>query len=215
MKSILTSLFLLQCIELEEHTLNDQPLYAKIGCMERETFTSTKLQLNVYTDPQCSQPYDDYQTARDHSRKGYQVGEDYIATKVSFKPPFYSCLTCSPAQVSGTFKKGGGNWYDDDYISEHGSRQNKNDDNQDEKEEGNDDAAADQDDYFDDQYLAANDDVNRGDDANYNNQGDDGYYAAGDDYYGGRRLTASQEDIQVRLICMPIGIPHILGLRFC
>lgn len=173
--------------------------------MERETFTSTKLQIHVYTDAQCSQPYNDYQSAREHGRKGFQVGEDFIPTKVSFKPPFYSCLTCSPVQVSGTFKKGNGNWYDDDYISEHGSRQNKNGNNQDEENDENGDEN--QDDYFDDKYLAANDDVNRNDDANYNyqnqddgnyaaNNGDD-YYAAGDDYNGGRQLTASQKAIQV------------------
>jgi hypothetical protein len=98
------------------------------------------------------------------------VGDELISAKVSFKPPFYSCLTCSPQELSGTFNKRSGNWYDDDYISETGKSQSQQSNNQDEDENDNDQEAA-----YDDQYRAANDDVNN----------------AGDDYYGGRQLTAS------------------------
>ena len=37
----------LNCVMLQETADSGQPLYAKIGCMERETFTSTKLQLKL------------------------------------------------------------------------------------------------------------------------------------------------------------------------
>lgn len=183
--------------------------------MERETFTSTKLQLHVYTDAQCSQLYEDGGTSRDHARKGYVIGSQVLDAAVSFTPPFYSCLTCSPSQVSETFNKKNSNWYDDDYISEHGNKQNANNGN------GN------YDDAVDDQYLSANDDVARDDDAkynynaNYNNGGGDDnvagddyykqnnyeaaaddFYAAGDDYNGGRYLAASEQDLQVRLLCI-------------
>jgi hypothetical protein len=156
----------LNCVQLQEST--SVRLYAKVGCMERETFTSTRLQLHVYTDSQCSQLYNDGQTSREHARKGYLVGDDQlISAKVSFKPPFYSCLTCSPDEPSSTFSKKSGNWYDDDYISGRSSSNNQNQNNNN-NQGGNEDGAA-----YDDQYLAANDDVN-----------------AGDDYYGGRQLTA-------------------------
>ena len=39
---------------LKETANDDAPLYAKIGCQHRGTYTSTKLQLIVYTDAQCS-----------------------------------------------------------------------------------------------------------------------------------------------------------------
>lgn len=93
--------------------------------MERETFTSTKLQLHVYTDQQCSQQYNDGQSARKHATRGYDFGNYYIPSKVSFKPEFYSCLTCSPDQVSQTFNKVSSNWYDDDRFSVYGKQYSK------------------------------------------------------------------------------------------
>jgi hypothetical protein len=102
---------------------NGLSLYGKIGCMERETFTSTKLQLRLYTDAQCSRPYEDGESSQRHARKGYQVGDTLISAQVSFKVPFYSCASCAPEQVSGTFNKRNGNWYDDDYISTYGMKQ--------------------------------------------------------------------------------------------
>lgn len=174
----------LNCMQLQGTGYNGMALYAKIGCMERETFTSTKLQLHVYTDAQCSQPYDDGQTARQHATRGFLLGDAVIDSKVSFRPPFYSCLTCSPEEISATFNKKSGAWYDDDYIVEHGNKQNQDDDDEVEEEEEDDgkgDDAYYQDDYFDDKYMAANDDV-RNDDAN-----------------GRRRIAAHPAAIQVRV----------------
>jgi len=153
-----------QCVLLQETESAQQKLYAKIGCMDRETFTSTKLQLHVYTDSQCSVSYDDGETSKKHSSKGYEINGYYFSTRVSFRPPFYACQACSPDQVSDTFNKKNGNWYDDDYIAEHGSKNNNNDDD---KEENDDEEGDDYygDDYFgDDTYMYANDDVARDDD---------------------------------------------------
>jgi hypothetical protein len=183
----------LNCIALKQSTYAGMKLYGKIGCMERETFTSTKLELHIYMDAQCSIPYDDYQTPRERARKGYKIGEIYIPTKISFKPPFYSCLTCQPDEISYTFNKKNGNWYDDDSINQYSKNNNAND-----KQQQQDDRY--QDDYFDDKYLAANDDVTNDDggyNSNNNNNGDD-YLATDDNYGGNRNLAASQEDLHVR-----------------
>jgi hypothetical protein len=136
-------------------------LYAKIGCMERETFTSTKLQVRVYTDSQCSQPYDDGQTSRQHATKGYKIGDGFLDTKVTFRPPFYSCLSCTP-DISGTFNKKTGYWYDDDYISKSYSSNNKNNNNNNQNNNNDDGSSSSS---YDDKYMAANDDV-KYDDAN-------------------------------------------------
>ena len=141
-------------------TDGSQPLYAKIGCMDRETYTSTKLQLHVYKDAQCSQRYDDGRTAKEHASRGYLIGDNVLSTKVSFRPPFYSCMTCAPDDISGTFNKKAGNWYDDDFINYSNKKQNNNE-AQDNAE--GDDAAAD--DLYDDQYRSANDDVSYDDGA--------------------------------------------------
>jgi len=169
-------------------------LYAKVGCMERETFTSTKLELILYTDQQCSVPYDDGQTAKKHASRGYEVNGELVSSKVSFTPSFYSCLSCSPDQVSQTFNKLNSNWYDDDYISEHGNN-NKKDDG------GNDDAYGD--DAVDDLYYTKSDDNTAS-----NGGDDDGYWRYNSynaDYYngGGRQLSltsgaANKGVIQVR-----------------
>jgi hypothetical protein len=179
----------LNCILLQETAYADTMLYAKIGCMERETFTSTKLALHVYTDAQCSVPYEDGETSRRHAAKGYTINGYTFGTRVSFQPPFYSCETCAPEEISDTFNKKSGTWYDDDYISSYGTKQKNN-----EEEDGDEDAADDyyQDDYTDDAYLAANDDINN----------DDGAYG-GDDYYAGddgRRnlVVAAPGQLEVR-----------------
>lgn len=156
---------------LQETEYSETKLYAKIGCMDRETFTSTKLQLHVYTDAQCSVAYDDGKTAKKHSTRGYEINGYYFSTRVSFRPPFYSCMSCVPDSISETYNKKNGNWYDDDYIAEHG------------KKEYNDDGdGGGGDDYYADDYFYANDDVGRDDDARYYiNNGDDAAAAAGDD----------------------------------
>jgi hypothetical protein len=169
--------------------------------MERETFTSTKLQLRVYTDAQCSQPYDDEQTARKHAVKGYDVNGTIISTSVSFRPPFYSCLTCTPESVSGTFNKKNGNWYDDDYISEHNAKANDDEADGDDGQNG--------DDAVDDQYFSNNDDVSN-DDGNYNNgnyNSNYNQYNNGDDYYnddGGRSRSLAVSSTAVKASHVPV-----------
>ena len=164
---------------LQETMYSDVRLYAKIGCMDRETFTSTKLQLHVYTDNQCSQPYDDGQTSRRHATKGFDINGYIFQTRVSFRPPFYTCDSCSPDEISDTYNKANGNWYDDYYISQNGKSNNNNNGNDDnDNDDGN----------GNDAYQRANDDVPRDDDYAYPNQDynynafvdDDNYYAADD-----------------------------------
>lgn len=217
----------IQCVLLQETEYSDTKLYAKIGCMERETFTSTKLQLHVYTDEQCSVPYEDGESGRYHSSKGYEINGYYFSTRVSFRPPFYSCQGCTPEAVSGTFNKRNGNWYDDDYISQHGKKQGQDDDDG-EGGDGNDDDDLYGDDYFnDDQYMNANDDVGRNDDGNNNNNNnaanDDGNngnnqgYNFNDDYYGDDgnralrqlpRLSAAPGQLEVRNSVADDSVPR-------
>jgi hypothetical protein len=92
--------------------------------MERETFTSTKLQLHLYTDQQCSQQYQDGLSARQHAIRGYDLGGYRIPSKVTFKPDFYSCLTCTPEEISSTFNKVSSSWYDDDRMTSYSKNGN-------------------------------------------------------------------------------------------
>ena len=156
-----------QCIMLQETAYAQTKLYAKIGCMDRETFTSTKLQLHVYTDAQCSVKYDDGESSKQHSSRGYEINGYFFSTRVTFRPPFYTCESCVETEISDTFNKQNSNWYDDDYISEHGKKsyngnnENGEDGAEEEVEDDHDDYYGD--DYFaDDTYMYANDDVNRG-----------------------------------------------------
>lgn len=171
--------------------------------MERETFTSTKLQLILYTDQQCSNVYDDGRTAREHARRGYELNGQTVSSAVSFKPDFYKCLSCSSDSIDATFNKLNSNWYDDDYISENGNK-NKNVDDGYQYDDQN---------AVDDLYYAKSDDDNLNNDddgywkynsynADYYNGGGDDYYNKADDYYGGRRQlaisSANKGVIQVR-----------------
>jgi hypothetical protein len=142
-----------QCVLIQETAYADTKLYAKIGCMDRETFTSTKLRLHVYTDNRCSSPYDDGQPSRKHQKK-YEINGYSFSSKVSFRPPFYSCMDCSPEEISDSFNKKNSNWYDDDYIAENGQKDNEQ---QDEATDEGDDFYGD--DSVDDAYMYANDDV--------------------------------------------------------
>lgn len=103
----------LNCVLLQQTAYSDTKLYAKIGCLEKDSSTSTKLQLHVYTDKQCSTPYDD---GLDSSkfRKGYNINGYYFSSKVSFRPPFYSCMNCKPETIADSFSKRKTFWYDDD-----------------------------------------------------------------------------------------------------
>lgn len=172
----------LNCVLLQQTAYSNQKLYAKIGCMDRETYTSTKLQLHVYTDKQCSVPYDDEQSDRYHSSKGYDINGYTFSTRVSFRPPFYSCRTCVPQQISETFKKQY-YWYDDDYISEFGKKMNNKAKNDDDDDDYLDDGGY----AYDDLYGNDGDDANKLDDKYYYVANDDvGDDDAGDD---GRRLS--------------------------
>jgi hypothetical protein len=112
----------LNCVALHVDGMGNT-LYAKVGCMDKETFTSTRLQLHLYTDQQCSQKYDDGQTSRQHARKGYLVNGNRISTKMSFNAEFLSCQTCAPDEIAETFNKLNSNWYDDDYIGRYGEKE--------------------------------------------------------------------------------------------
>lgn len=178
----------MQCLQLQETTPYGMRLYGKVGCRHRETFTSTKLQLYVYTDAQCSQHYDDGQTTRKHATRGYLIGDSVISTKVSFRPDFYSCLSCAPEQVAFTFNKNNSNWYDDDYIGTHGTsnKQSNDDDLQSADDIANnatDDAAV------DDQYYSTNDDYQ-------NYQGDDGSNDDGRNRILTALTVAKKEDLE-------------------
>ena len=94
-------------------------LYAKIGCLERETYTSTKLWIHVYTDEQCSQAYDDGQTKNQRSRKGYHIDGYYFNAKVSFHPSFFACATCKPTSIADSFTLDATSWSDDDWIDDY------------------------------------------------------------------------------------------------
>lgn len=100
----------LNCVMLQQTFYSDVKLYAKIGCQDHDTSTSTKLKLLVYTDKQCSEPYE-YVSS---NNKGYDINGVTFSSKVSFRPPFYSCSTCKPTEISDTFSKRKTFWYDDD-----------------------------------------------------------------------------------------------------
>ena len=112
-----------------------------------------------------------------------------FSSKVSFKPDFYSCLTCTPESISYSFNKLNGNWYDDDYISAHGTKQSKSDnDNNAAADDNNvtDDAGV------DDQYYSNNDDYSQN-----SNVTDDASSYYNDDGNGNRMLSisASKHDL--------------------
>eukprot|EP00934_Nitzschia_sp_Nitz4_P002976 Nitzschia sp. Nitz4//scaffold320_size20398//3946//5284//NITZ4_008675-RA/size20398-processed-gene-0.28-mRNA-1//1//CDS//3329547750//2966//frame0 len=138
---------------LNQTTNSNDKLYAKIGCRERGTLSSTSLALHLYTDETCSTEYDDGYSSKRHASKGYDINGYMYSSRVSFRPPFYTCQNCNVEEISETYNKKSGNWYDDDYISHNGYSQ------------GNEDQKEKEDDYYaDDAYLAANDDID------YNNR---------------------------------------------
>jgi len=104
----------LNCVLLQQTAYSEQKLYAKIGCLERETYTSTKLRIHVYSDKQCSVDYDDGQSESQRARRGYEIDGYYFNAKVSFRPSFYACESCKPQQIASGFSKQGTFWYDDD-----------------------------------------------------------------------------------------------------
>lgn len=103
----------LNCVMLQQTAYSDTKLYAKIGCQERDTYTATRLKVLVYTDKQCSEPYVS-SSSTVSSDKGYDINGYYFSSKVSFRPPFYSCMSCKPNSISSSFSKRKTYWYDDD-----------------------------------------------------------------------------------------------------
>jgi hypothetical protein len=170
----------LNCVLLQQTAYSDEKLYAKIGCQERDTYTSTKLKIHVYTDKQCSEPYDDGQSSNTRTRKGYNINGYYFSSKVSFRPPFYSCMTCKPSEISSSFSKRKTFWYDDDAAS-NGYQIYKYFDDWLDDYFLNDDA------YFTVQQYANNERVNEKDD-------DDDFYTIDDD--GRRVLLESPEEAE-------------------
>ena len=65
---------------LKETAKSDYPLYAKIGCQHRGTYTSTKLQLIVYTDKQCSKVYGGENNEANND--GYDLNGYFLSNKV-------------------------------------------------------------------------------------------------------------------------------------
>jgi len=165
----------LNCIQLSQTYYADQALYGKIGCQERETYTSTKLKLHVYTDAQCSVPYEDGENSDRAYRQGYKINDEFFSSKVSFRPPFYSCLTCKPDEISDTFSKQGTYWYDDDNVANGRSQQKY------------DDVVTDDDQYWD-ASTYANKVITYKDD-------DDDFYGNGDDDTDDARLLRKSNSI--------------------
>eukprot|EP00815_Leptocylindrus_aporus_P002527 CAMPEP_0116071486 /NCGR_PEP_ID=MMETSP0322-20121206/13784_1 /TAXON_ID=163516 /ORGANISM="Leptocylindrus danicus var. apora, Strain B651" /LENGTH=495 /DNA_ID=CAMNT_0003559795 /DNA_START=90 /DNA_END=1574 /DNA_ORIENTATION=- len=138
----------LTCVELDETSNTGNILYGKIGCQEKDSLVSTRLQLYIYTDEQCSVPYGD------SSSGSYSINGYTLSNKVSFRPPFYTCSTCTPPTISSSFSKQSKNWYDDDLINGGGENHIA-------------------DDFYDDGY----DDNRDGDGAYKEEEEDDGFWA--------------------------------------
>lgn len=109
-----------------------------------------------------------------------------MSNKVSFRPPFYTCQSCSPDSVSETFSKSNTVWYDDDHIAEFGTKYGEEDNNANANYDDANGYYVKADDYtFDDQYgnqnyangnYVAQDDV-----VKYNyQQHDDAFYQMDD-----------------------------------
>lgn len=109
----------LNCVLVQSTRNSGEKLYAKIGCMDRDSMTSTKLALHLFMDKQCSMPFEDYGGL--FAKNGYVINGDVFSNHVSFRPPFYSCVECLPQEISSTFQKYR-YWYDDDYINVQGGK---------------------------------------------------------------------------------------------
>jgi len=168
----------LNCVLLQQTAYSEQKLYAKIGCLERETYTSTKLRIHVYTDKQCSVDYDDGQSESQRARRGYSIDGYYFNAKVSFRPSFYSCESCQPQQIADGFSKQGTFWYDDDVAANGGQMYKYFDDWLD--------------DYFlqDDAYFVVQ--QYTGNEIQSYKADDDDFYTQDDD--GGRKLNEPPRD---------------------
>eukprot|EP00957_Ditylum_brightwellii_P189483 14422829-Ditylum_brightwellii.AAC.1 len=69
--NLLNDAAFLSCVMLQETAYLEQKCYAKIVCnLKNNTMTSTKIHLRVFTDKQCSVPYNDGQSDNAHSNNG-------------------------------------------------------------------------------------------------------------------------------------------------
>lgn len=166
----------LNCVLLQQTAYTDTKLYAKIGCLERDTYTSTKLAVHVYTDKQCSEPYDDGQSGETRASRGYNINGYRFSPKVSFRPPFYSCLSCKPSEIASSFSRKKTFWYDDDAAASGQQIQKFFDD-------WLDDYFLNDDKYFEVQKYVGNEKV-------YSKEDDDDFYTIDDD----RRLEEVEQD---------------------
>jgi hypothetical protein len=105
----------LNCVELPGSS--SQTLYAKIGCEDRKTVSSTKFVLRIYRDQSCSVPFNERFKS---SFQGKYINGYWMSTSVSFSPNFRKCQRCFPTQVASSFTRGK-YWYDDDYINFQGT----------------------------------------------------------------------------------------------
>jgi hypothetical protein len=172
--------------------------------------------LKVYTDAQCSEPFDYEKTTRYHSSKGYNVNGTLISSSVSFRPPFYNCNGCQPDQISDTFNLLKVSWYDDDYISQHGEKQEYEQEEDDDDEEEQNQQGNQQDDYFiddfADDYFKANDDINN---QNYYNKNNQNRYLAEEkslvrSALHPRQAVAAEGQLEVCLVNASLDHYHIL-----
>ena len=158
--------------------------------MERENHISTKLAIHIYTDKKCSQPYDDGQTTEERTTNGYIISDGYFKTGVTFRPPFYSCESCSPQSLDG-FSKQDNTWFDDDALA---TKRYFDD--------WIDDYVANDDAYAVVQEYANNEQV-------YSKDDDDNFYTADDDDGSNRRQLSIREliplnnDLEVSIFSLP------------
>lgn len=139
-----------------------------------------------------------------------------ILHQVSFRPPFYTCSTCTPPTVSSSFTKESKSWYDDDAINAGG--QNAIPDDQ---YDDHDDA------YYgannDDGNVESNDDVDDTDEGNTN----DNYWSnwgagVNNDYFkenddgddGGRLLYDVGSSAKRTTMTLQVRISNVLCCVF-
>jgi len=168
----------LNCVQIDQVTDSGQNLYARIGCLERKAYSSTKLSIHLYTDKQCSQYFDDGQTNEERMANGYIIDDTSFQTQVSFGPSFYSCENCQPPSIADGFSKENTVWYDDDtaakykYFDDWMDDTYKNDDN----------------------YGAVQNYVNN--EVVYEKEDDDNFYTMDDDDDNDRRRLSVREELK-------------------
>lgn len=115
-------------------------------------------------------------------KKGWYINGSYFNPRVSFRPPFYTCSTCKPTDISSSFTKQGTYWYDDDRAANGGQIWKYFDDWID--------------DYFlqDDAYFVVQEYV--GNERLYDDFQDDDFYTVDDDRRNLRALAMEEEEME-------------------